>query len=90
MKNTAIGIAMASILGFTACAPLTADQATVVGVAGGAAGGLLLAELLDADDNWRLIAALGGAAAGTLIAQNARTNQCAYADGRGGYVTRAC
>ncbi len=90
MKNTAIGIAMSAIMAFTACAPLTSDQATVVGVAGGAAGGLLLAELLDADSNWRLIAALAGAAAGTLVAQNARTNRCAYADGRGGYYTRAC
>ena len=75
-----------------ACGNMGMNQntATVAGVAGGAAAGLLTAEALGANDNWRLIAALGGAAAGTLVAQNAATQQCAFARGDGTYYTAAC
>lgn len=69
---------------------MTPEQRTVAGVAGGAAGGLILAEALQADDNWRLIAALAGAAAGTMVAQNSSTGQCAYARGDGTYYTARC
>lgn len=63
---------------------------TVAGVAGGAAAGLIAAEALEANDNWRLIAALGGAAAGTMVAQNMQTQQCAYSRGDGTYYTAPC
>ncbi|WP_375690565.1 glycine zipper 2TM domain-containing protein [Pseudooceanicola sp. LIPI14-2-Ac024] len=63
---------------------------TVAGAAGGAAAGLIAAEVLEANDNWRLIAALGGAAAGTMVAQNAQTQQCAYSRGDGTYYTAPC
>jgi osmotically inducible lipoprotein OsmB len=52
--------------------------------------GLIAANVLEADDDWRLIAALGGAAAGTLVAQNQQTRQCAYSRGDGTYYTAAC
>lgn len=73
-----------------ACENLTPEQRTVAGVAGGAAVGLMTAEALDADDNWRLIAALAGAAAGTLVAQNSTTGRCAYSRGDGTYYTARC
>ena len=73
-----------------ACENLTADQASVVGVAAGAATGLIAANVLEADDDWTLISALAGAAAGTLVAQNRRSERCAYARGDGTYYTAAC
>ena len=86
--QTAIAIGALAIL--PACTELTADQASVVGVTAGAATGLIAANVLEADDDWTLIAALGGAAAGTLVAQNARRDQCAYSRGDGTYYTAAC
>ncbi len=83
-------LAGASLLAVPACENLTTDQRTVVGATGGAAVGLLTAELLDADKNWRLIAALAGAAAGTIVAQNEATQQCAYARGDGTYFLAPC
>lgn len=73
-----------------ACEYLTPEQRTVVGVAGGAAAGLITADVLDADDDWRLIAALAGAAVGTVVAQNSATGDCAYARGDGTYYTAPC
>lgn len=73
-----------------ACTNLTPEQRTVAGVAGGAAAGLIAADALKADDDWRLVAALGGAAAGTVVAQNNQSNQCAYSRGDGAYYTAAC
>lgn len=72
------------------CDNLTSDQRTVVGMTAGAAAGLITAEALDADNNWRLIAALVGAAAGTLVAQNNATGDCAYARGDGTYFIAPC
>ena len=91
MKRTiSITIAGASLLLVQACENLTADQRTIVGAAGGAAAGLITADILDADDDWRLIAALAGAATGVVVAQNDATQQCAYARGDGTYVVAAC
>ena len=89
MKMALAGLAL---LALPACDPamMSPEARTVAGVAGGAAAGLLVAEVLEADDNWRLIAALGGAAAGTLVAQNTQTRQCAYARGDGTFYTAAC
>ncbi|MCB4457869.1 glycine zipper 2TM domain-containing protein [Leisingera sp. McT4-56] len=73
-----------------ACENLTPEQRTVVGITAGAAAGLITADALKADDDWRLIAALAGAAAGTLVAQNNAAGRCAYAHGDGTYYTRPC
>ncbi len=80
-------VALATLAG---CENLTTEQRTVVGTVGGAAAGLITADALKADDDWRLIAALVGAAAGTVVAQNNAANQCAYARGDGAYYTAPC
>jgi hypothetical protein len=73
-----------------ACENLTREERTVVGLTAGAAAGLITADILDADDDWRVIAALAGAAAGTLVAQNEATGNCAYARGDGTYFLAPC
>lgn len=83
-------IGLICVLGVSACENITPEQQTIVGVAGGAAAGLITAEMLDADDDWRLIAALTGAAVGTLVAQNTASGTCAYARGDGTYYTARC
>lgn len=90
IKATLSGLVL--LLALPACNPnaLSPEARTVAGVAGGAAAGLIAADVLEADDDWRLIAALGGAAAGTLVAQNTETQRCAYARGDGTYYTAAC
>ena len=83
----------AGILGvglMAACTGLTQEQASLVGITAGAATGLIAADALEANDEWRLIAALGGAAAGTLVAANQNGRSCAYARGDGTYYTAAC
>jgi len=91
MKRLFSGLLIAvSALFLAACDNLTAEQRTVAGVAGGAAAGLIAADALKADDDWRLIAALGGAAAGTMVAQNNQTKTCAYARGDGTYYEAPC
>lgn len=90
MKSWMIGGLCASALLVSACDNMTADQRTVAGVAGGAAAGLIAADALKADDDWKLIAALGGAAAGTMVAQNANQKTCAYSRGDGTYYTQPC
>ncbi len=86
LKIAALGAAFA----LPACENLTTDQRTVVGVTAGAAAGLITADALKADRDWRLISALVGAAAGTIVAQNAATNRCAYSRGDGTYYTARC
>jgi osmotically inducible lipoprotein OsmB len=83
-------LSVTSMVLATGCETLTTEQRTVVGATTGAAAGLITAEVLDADDDWRLIAALAGAAAGTLVAQNTATDRCAYARGDGTYYTVPC
>lgn len=85
---TGVSVAAFSLLG--ACENLTREERTIVGLTAGAAAGLITAEALDADDDWRLIAALAGAAAGTLVAQNTDSRRCAYARGDGTYYVAAC
>ena len=69
---------------------MSSNERTVVGGLAGAAGGLILANALNANPNWTIVAALGGAAAGALVARNANTGECAYSNGRGEYYTRPC
>jgi len=83
-------IALCGLALLPSCDDLTSDQRTVVGVTAGAAAGLVTADILKADDDWRLIAALAGAAAGTVVAQNMETGRCAYARGDGTYYRAPC
>jgi hypothetical protein len=88
--NLSFLMATALSVALLGCDTMTPEQKTVAGVTGGAAAGLITAEALKADDNWRLIAALAGAAAGTVVAQNTGTRNCAYARGDGTYYTAPC
>ena len=85
-----IAIAGAGFVFLQACDELTTNQRTVVGATGGAAAGLITADLLNADGNWRLIAALAGAATGVVVAQNDATRECAYSRGDGTYYVANC
>lgn len=91
MKDLVLAfLAVAALAGVSACDTLTPEQRTVVGLTAGAATGLITADALDADDDWRLIAALAGAAAGTIVAQNSATGNCAYSRGDGTYIIAPC
>ena len=87
LKTTIAGLALIAL---GACENMTSEQRTVAGVAGGAAAGLIAADVLRADDDWRLIAGLAGAAAGTVVAQRQNGQICAYARGDGTYYTAPC
>lgn len=90
MKIWIVGAAMAVLLALAGCENMNSESRTVAGMTGGAAAGLLTAEVLGADDDWRVIAALAGAAAGTLVAQNSQTGMCAYSRGDGTYYRAPC
>ena len=90
MKTWIMGLAAAGILALAGCEGMSPQSRTAAGLAGGAAAGLITAEALDADDDWRLISALAGAAAGTVVAQNTESNMCAYALGDGTYYRAPC
>lgn len=87
-STSAIGLGLVLLL--TACAGMSPGSRTAAGAAGGAAAGLILAEALEADDDWRIIAALAGASAGVLVAENRSTGNCAYARGDGTYYVAPC
>jgi hypothetical protein len=88
-KITALGCA--GVLVLSACTQMTpSDQSALAGGLTGAAFGAVTAKMLEADDNWVIAGALAGAAVGTLVAQNAATQECAYARGDGTYVIRPC
>lgn len=90
MKTWIIGLVASGVMALSGCDGMSPGARTVAGAAGGAAAGLITAEALDANDNWRLISALGGAAAGTVVAQNTNNNTCAYARGDGTYYRAPC
>ncbi|PIE09098.1 MAG: glucose-6-phosphate isomerase [Rhodobacterales bacterium] len=91
MKTKLIALACAASIGLAGCYnTLTADQKMAVGALGGAAAGMLAADLLDANKNWTVVAALAGAAAGTMVARNYDTGTCAYARGDGTYYEAPC
>ncbi|MFO8126467.1 glucose-6-phosphate isomerase [Yoonia sp.] len=83
-------LAATTIVFAQGCENLTPEQRTAVGLTGGAAAGLITADILDANNDWRVIAALTGAAVGTIVAQNEATQECAYARGDGTYVIAPC
>ena len=89
-RNLKTLLSLAGFALLVGCENLTEQQRTVVGVTAGAAAGLITADALGADDDWRLISALAGAAAGTLVAQNTETGNCAYARGDGTYYRAPC
>lgn len=66
------------------------EQQQLGGAAIGAGSGFIAGTLLGFGDGWVAVSTLAGAAAGTLIATNRARNECAYADGSGGYRTGAC
>lgn len=89
-KRVTAAIAISALV-LAGCDSLSDDQSQDIG-AGlfGAGAAAIVATALDANAGWTIVAAAAGAAAGVLIARNSRTNECAYADGQGGYTTRAC
>lgn len=90
MKRIGYGLTLFAGMALSGCENLTSEQRTVAGVAGGAAAGLITAEALGADSDWRLISALAGAAAGTVVAQNQNRTTCAYARGDGTFYEAPC
>lgn len=90
MLNFKPAVAGAAFLALIGCENMTQEGRIVAGLAGGAAAGLLTAEALGADDDWKLISALGGAAAGTVVAQSQSRNVCAYSRGNGTYYEAPC
>ena len=91
MTHHTLGLALlAGLAILPGCETMSSQQRTLIGLSAGAAAGLITADLLDADSDWRLIAALGGAAAGALVAQNTTTGKCAYARGDGTYTVADC
>lgn len=90
MRRTILTLTAASLLALPACDNLTEDESALIGGVAGATVGVLTADALGANDNWKIIAGIGGAVAGTLVARNARTGECAYARGDGTYYTAPC
>lgn len=90
MKSKMFALACSTMIAVAGCDQMTPEGRIVAGAAGGAAAGLITAEALGADSNWRLISALAGAAAGTVVAQNANRRDCAYARGDGTYYVARC
>lgn len=87
MRQKIIATTAAATFVLAGCADLTEqEQAAIFGAGAGA----IAAQAFDANLGWTVVTAAAGAAAGALIARNSQTNQCAYSDGRGGYVTRSC
>jgi hypothetical protein len=69
---------------------MTETQQMAAGGLVGAGATALTAQVLGANTNWTILAALGGAAIGTLVARNSLTGQCAFANGDGTYRTGPC
>ena len=90
MKHLIIGGMTAALLALPGCDNLTREESMVVGGLAGAALGVMTADMLDANRNWTVVAALAGAAAGSLVAVDNSTNRCAYARGDGTYDVRRC
>lgn len=89
MTKTWMAAGLISMTALAGC-QMSADQQQAAATLGGLAAGLLVADVLDANDNLTILAAAGGAVAGTLLAQDQSGSECAYADGRGGYRIAPC
>ncbi|MBO6605067.1 glucose-6-phosphate isomerase [Rhodophyticola porphyridii] len=77
-----ISAILASTFALAGCQLSNQDRANL-GLLGGAAGGVLLADALDANPEMTIVAGVAGAAAGTMIARSTQQNRCAYATGDG-------
>lgn len=82
-------VVVAAALAVSGCQMSETDR-RVVGAVAGAAGGLAVANLFGANTNWKIIGTVAGAAAGDLLARNAATGRCAYANGDGTYYEAPC
>ena len=90
MRYILITLTAASLLALSACDNLSDGENDVLGGVVGATVGVLTADALGANSNWKIVAALGGAAAGVLVARNEQTKECAYSNGNGTYRTGRC
>lgn len=82
IAKTIAALLSASVLALSGCQLSQQDRANI-GLLTGAAGGVLLADALDANDEMTIVAGIAGAIAGTLIARGGPNGQCAYATGDG-------
>lgn len=89
MTRFTMPAAACAMLALAACQPAY-DRDTLLGAAAGAGTAYIAADVLEADDDWTLIATLAGAAAGTVVARNTAERQCAYSAGDGTYYTAPC
>lgn len=83
MRRTLLIVSAITLLALPACDNLSDGDKQILGGVAGATVGVLTADALGANRNWKIIAALGGAAAGTQVARNEATKECAYANGDG-------
>ncbi|MEZ5716629.1 MAG: glucose-6-phosphate isomerase [Paracoccaceae bacterium] len=91
MKTKLLPLALIGSMALSACMEMTPSEKNELGGAlAGAAVGVITAKALGANSNWTIITALAGAAAGSMVAKNAKTNECAYARGDGTYYTAPC
>jgi osmotically inducible lipoprotein OsmB len=90
MHKILLVVISVSALGLAGCDTMTPDQQVVAGGLAGAAAGVLTADLLNANKEWTILAALAGAAVGTMVARNNVTNECAYKLSNGTYRIAPC
>lgn len=89
MRKIFVATALAGVMALGAC-QMTDQERMIAGGLVGAGAGLLTANALNANPNWTVVSTLAGAAVGTLVARNARTNECAYKVGPDRYEVRRC
>ncbi len=81
MKKFVAPLLLIAAVATAACQPLSPQDRSNLGLVGGAAGGLLLADAFGANPQWTIVSAVAGAAIGTQVARNTQTGQCAYLAG---------
>ncbi|QBY00206.1 glucose-6-phosphate isomerase [Rhodophyticola sp. CCM32] len=85
MSKTLIIALIGGTFALAGCQLSNQDRSNL-GLLGGAAGGVLLADALDANSEMTIVAGIAGAAAGTMIARGTQQDRCAYATGDGSTV----
>lgn len=91
MSKTLLPLLLGTTLVVSACTNLTGQDRANIGLLGGAAGGFLLAEAFDANEEWTILSTVAGAAAGTVVARSTtNSNNCAYSNGDGTYTVAPC
>lgn len=89
MRKSFIALTCATGLILTGCDDRQ-DERVLTGALIGGGVGLISGKVFDADKDWVVVTTLAGAAIGALVAENSRTNECAYKRGDGTYVVRPC